>query len=145
MNQRPKRLRRVELAVPGSNERMMAKAAASKADLVFLDLEDAVAPNAKVAARAKIIEALKGLDWTGKTRSAHLWRGRLLRLAGYRSCLHWWTERLSWRHLALRPAQDHRRGAQRGCRRNRWAIRQLQRLGDLQGRMPAGQIDRHGR
>jgi citrate lyase subunit beta/citryl-CoA lyase len=72
MNQRPKRLRRVELAVPGSNERMMAKAAASKADLVFLDLEDAVAPNAKVAARAKIVEALKGLDWTGKTRCVRI-------------------------------------------------------------------------
>jgi hypothetical protein len=58
---------RVELAVPGSNEKMMAKAAASKADMVFLDLEDAVAPNAKVAARSKIVAALKELDWTGKT------------------------------------------------------------------------------
>jgi citrate lyase subunit beta / citryl-CoA lyase len=64
---RRKRLRRVELAVPGSSEKMMAKAASSKADMVFLDLEDAVAPNAKVAARSKIVEALKGLDWTGKT------------------------------------------------------------------------------
>ncbi|AEF88661.1 Citryl-CoA lyase [Delftia sp. Cs1-4] len=62
-----KRVRRVELAVPGSNERMMAKAAASKADMVFLDLEDAVAPNAKVAARSKIVTALRELDWTGKT------------------------------------------------------------------------------
>ncbi len=59
MTQRPKRLRRVELAVPGSNERMMAKAAVSKADMVFLDLEDAVAPNAKVAARTTIVNALK--------------------------------------------------------------------------------------
>ncbi|WP_267234559.1 CoA ester lyase [Delftia sp. Cs1-4] len=53
--------------MPGSNERMMAKAAASKADMVFLDLEDAVAPNAKVAARSKIVTALRELDWTGKT------------------------------------------------------------------------------
>jgi citrate lyase subunit beta / citryl-CoA lyase len=62
-----KRARRVELAVPGSNERMMAKAVASKADLVFLDLEDAVAPSAKVGARKSVIDALKNLDWTGKT------------------------------------------------------------------------------
>jgi citrate lyase subunit beta/citryl-CoA lyase len=64
---RKRRLRRVELATPGSSEKMMAKAAASRADLVFLDLEDAVAPNAKVGARSKIVDALNGLDWTGKT------------------------------------------------------------------------------
>jgi citrate lyase subunit beta / citryl-CoA lyase len=62
-----KRARRVELAVPGSNEKMMEKAVASAADLVFLDLEDAVAPNSKVASRAKVIAALKELDWSGKT------------------------------------------------------------------------------
>lgn len=62
-----KRARRVELAVPGSNESMMQKAVSSAADLVFLDLEDAVAPNAKVASRAKVITALKELDWSGKT------------------------------------------------------------------------------
>lgn len=67
MPDRPPRLRRVELAVPGSSEKMMAKAAASKADLVFLDLEDAVAPSAKVEARSKIVHALKELDWSGKT------------------------------------------------------------------------------
>lgn len=72
MYERPKRARRVELAVPGSNERMMAKAAASKADLVFLDLEDAVAPNAKVSARDKVVEALKTLDWAGKTRCVRI-------------------------------------------------------------------------
>ncbi len=64
---KPKRVRRSELAVPGSSEKMMAKAAASKADLVFLDLEDAVAPNAKVRARSMIVDALKELDWSGKT------------------------------------------------------------------------------
>ena len=42
-SERPKRLRRVQLAVPGSSEKMLAKAAASAADHVFLDLEDAVA------------------------------------------------------------------------------------------------------
>ena len=53
---RPTRLRRSELSTPGSSDKMMAKAAASEADLVFLDLEDAVAPNAKVPARGAIVE-----------------------------------------------------------------------------------------
>jgi Citrate lyase beta subunit len=57
------RLRRSELSTPGSNERMMEKAAASAADLVFLDLEDAVAPAEKVGARAKIVSALRAHDW----------------------------------------------------------------------------------
>ena len=52
MNERTRRLRRVQLAVPGSSDKMMRRAAESDADHVFLDLEDAVAPKAKVAARA---------------------------------------------------------------------------------------------
>lgn len=67
VNGQKKRVRRSELAVPGSNEKMMQKAATGKADMVFLDLEDAVAPKAKVEARAKIIQALNELDWSGKT------------------------------------------------------------------------------
>ncbi|HJV84176.1 MAG TPA: CoA ester lyase [Noviherbaspirillum sp.] len=70
--QRPKRLRRVQLAVPGSSEKMMAKAAASGADHVFLDLEDAVAPNAKVGARSSIVTALRTLDWGKKTRCVRI-------------------------------------------------------------------------
>lgn len=70
--QRPKRLRRVQLATPGSNEKMMAKAAASKADHVFLDLEDAVAPIAKADARHKIVNALNTLDWGRKTRCVRI-------------------------------------------------------------------------
>ncbi len=62
------RLRRSVLAVPGSNPRMMEKAAASAADEVFLDLEDACAPLEKPAARAKVVEALRTHDWHGKTR-----------------------------------------------------------------------------
>ncbi len=45
------RLRRSELSTPASSERMIAKAAASAADLVFLDLEDSVALSEKVGAR----------------------------------------------------------------------------------------------
>ncbi len=66
------RLRRSELSTPGSNERMMEKAAASAADLVFLDLEDAVAPAEKVGARAKIVSALRAHDWGRKTRAVRI-------------------------------------------------------------------------
>lgn len=61
------RLRRTQLAVPGSSVKMMRSAAASSADEVFLDLEDSVAPAEKQPSRAKIVQALKELDWTGKT------------------------------------------------------------------------------
>jgi len=66
------RLRRSELAVPGSQERMIASAAKSAADLVFLDLEDAVAPAEKVAARARVIDALNSIDWGAKTRAVRI-------------------------------------------------------------------------
>lgn len=65
---RPRRARRCQLAVPGSNEAMMAKASRSAADHVFCDLEDAVAPSAKIEAREKVIWALNHLDWGNKTR-----------------------------------------------------------------------------
>jgi citrate lyase subunit beta / citryl-CoA lyase len=64
----PQRLRRSVLACPGSNPRMMEKAAASAADEVFLDLEDACAPLEKPDARARVVEALTTHDWSGKTR-----------------------------------------------------------------------------
>ena len=57
------RIRRSELSTPGSNPKMIEKAAGSDADLVFLDLEDAVAPSAKEDARKNIIDALNNLDW----------------------------------------------------------------------------------
>jgi citrate lyase subunit beta / citryl-CoA lyase len=72
MQEKPRRLRRVQLSVPGSSEKMMAKAAASAADHVFLDLEDAVAPSAKVDARDKIVTALNALDWGRKTRCVRI-------------------------------------------------------------------------
>jgi malyl-CoA/(S)-citramalyl-CoA lyase len=61
------RLHRSELAVPGSNPAMFEKAAASAADVVFLDLEDAVAPDDKARARTNIIQALNEVDWGTKT------------------------------------------------------------------------------
>lgn len=59
------RVRRSELTTPGSNRDMMEKAAASEADEVMLDLEDAVAPDEKKEARKKIVDAINGFDWTG--------------------------------------------------------------------------------
>ena len=59
------RVQRCELAVPGSNPGMFEKAMKSGADFVFLDLEDAVAPDDKLSARANVIEALNDLDWKG--------------------------------------------------------------------------------
>ena len=61
------RLHRSELAVPGSNPGMFEKAAQSAADIVFLDLEDAVAPDDKPQARRNIIQGLNELDWGAKT------------------------------------------------------------------------------
>ncbi len=66
------RLRRSELATPGSSEKMIQKAAESEADLVFLDLEDAVAPAHKEAARDAVIVALNGADWGRKTRAVRI-------------------------------------------------------------------------
>jgi citrate lyase subunit beta / citryl-CoA lyase len=67
---RPHRLRRSELSTPATNEKMIAKAAASDADLAFLDLEDSVAPSAKQRARANVVRGLTELDW-GRTARAY--------------------------------------------------------------------------
>jgi citrate lyase subunit beta / citryl-CoA lyase len=64
------RLRRSELSTPGTNPKMIAKAAASDADLAFLDLEDAVAPAEKEGARARVVDGLNDLDW-GRTVRAY--------------------------------------------------------------------------
>jgi citrate lyase beta subunit len=58
------RLHRSELAVPGSNPGMFEKAAQSAADIIFLDVEDAVAPDDKEQARKTDVSArlLAGLQ-----------------------------------------------------------------------------------
>ncbi|MEM1230574.1 MAG: CoA ester lyase [Pseudomonadota bacterium] len=68
----PRRLRRCQLSVPASNEKMVQKAAASGVDHVFLDLEDAVAPNAKVGARDIAVDALNELDWGNTVRCVRI-------------------------------------------------------------------------
>src|SRR3979490_2153080 len=60
------RLRRSCISVPGSSEKMLRKAGendAFGADQFFLDLEDAVAPGVKEAARANIVAALKEYEF----------------------------------------------------------------------------------
>ena len=57
------------LATPGSNPGMIAKALASDADVVMIDLEDAVTPRAKPGARAQVIAALREGDWRGRPRT----------------------------------------------------------------------------
>lgn len=59
------RVQRCELAVPGSNPDLFEKALTSGVDFVFLDLEDAVAPDDKLQARKNIIAAINDLDWRG--------------------------------------------------------------------------------
>ena len=61
------RLHRSELAVPGSNESLFEKSAKSAADIIFLDCEDAVAPDDKEKARKNIIQGLNEVDWGTKT------------------------------------------------------------------------------
>ena len=66
------RLNRSELAVPGSSPQMFEKAASSAVDVIFLDLEDAVAPDQKDAARKNIIQGLNEIDWGTKTVSVRI-------------------------------------------------------------------------
>jgi citrate lyase subunit beta/citryl-CoA lyase len=55
------------LAVPATRRKMVEKALASDADAVFLDLEDAVAPDSKAAARGDVVSVLEELDWHGRS------------------------------------------------------------------------------
>jgi citrate lyase subunit beta / citryl-CoA lyase len=62
------RPRRSCLAVPGSNPRFLEKAKSLAADQVFLDLEDAVAPLVKPAARKNVVAALNEGGWGNRIR-----------------------------------------------------------------------------
>src|SRR5262249_60010110 len=68
----PARLNRSELSVPGSSPKFFEKAAKSEADVVFLDLEDAVAPDKKAEARKNIVQAIGDIDWGDKTLSMRI-------------------------------------------------------------------------
>ena len=58
--------------MPGSRSELFEKASAGGADVVFLDLEDAVAPDDKPQARKNVIEAINDIDWGSKTLSVRL-------------------------------------------------------------------------
>jgi len=66
------RSRRSCLAVPASNPRFIAKARGLPADQIFLDLEDAVAPDAKEQARANVAQALASGGFDGKVRAVRV-------------------------------------------------------------------------
>jgi malyl-CoA/(S)-citramalyl-CoA lyase len=68
----PARLNRSELAVPGSRPELFEKAAKSTVDVLFLDLEDAVAPDDKERARRNIVQALNEIDFGKKTVSVRI-------------------------------------------------------------------------
>ena len=68
----PYRPRRTCLSVPGSNPRMIEKAKSLPADEVFLDLEDAVAPDAKAVARRLVSAALAGPGWGSQLRGVRV-------------------------------------------------------------------------
>jgi len=66
------RLTRSELAVPGVNPALFEKAAKSAADVIFLDLEDAVAPDDKPQARKNVVAALNDIDWGRKVMAVRI-------------------------------------------------------------------------
>ena len=66
------RLTRSYLAVPAHRARMVQSAAASAADAVFMDLEDAVPPAEKAAALAAAEAALRDHEWGQKTVAVRL-------------------------------------------------------------------------
>ena len=66
------RPRRTCLSVPGSSEKMIQKAKTLAADEVFLDLEDAVAPEAKAQARVQVAAVLAQPGWAGQLRGVRI-------------------------------------------------------------------------
>jgi malyl-CoA/(S)-citramalyl-CoA lyase len=66
------RLTRTMLFVPGSNPRMIQKSSESQADVICLDLEDAVVPDQKVDARSNVIQALQHLDFGLRIRMVRI-------------------------------------------------------------------------
>ena len=66
------RLRRSAHFVPGANEKMLHKSIDTAADCLILDLEDAVVPARKDAAREVVSEWLRDIDFRGKERTIRM-------------------------------------------------------------------------
>ena len=77
------RLIRSELAVPGSNPSLFEKAAKSKVDVIFLDLEDAVAPDEKEQARKNIIEGFLKVLPGDRVMLTKVWAEMDVQLSNY--------------------------------------------------------------
>ena len=69
---RIQRVQRSELAVPATSPHFFQKAAQGPADSIFLDLEDAVAPNRREEGRANAVKALNDVDWGTKIVSVRV-------------------------------------------------------------------------
>ena len=69
---KPTRVNRSQLFVPGSKPDLFKKASESNADIICLDLEDAVAPQDKDAAKQNVIKALNDHDFGTKTISVRI-------------------------------------------------------------------------
>jgi malyl-CoA/(S)-citramalyl-CoA lyase len=69
---RRQRLQRSELAVPATSTQFFEKAAKGPADSIFLDLEDAIAPDRRIEARECAVRALDEIDWGAKTVSVRV-------------------------------------------------------------------------
>ncbi len=72
---------RAYLAVPAHRARLVAKAAASGADAVFMDLEDAVPPSEKAVALEEAVQSLSSLDWGNKHVTVRLNAGDIAAIA----------------------------------------------------------------
>ena len=66
------RLRRCHMTVPGSNAKMLEKSLSVDVDVIVIDLEDAVAPQEKSAARALVAEHLTQATWRAPTVSVRI-------------------------------------------------------------------------
>ena len=60
------RPRRSVLYMPGSNAKALAKASALPADALILDLEDSVAPDQKITARERVVQAVRAGGFGGR-------------------------------------------------------------------------------
>lgn len=69
---RPFRIHRSELAVPATSPHFFEKAAKGPADVIFIDLEDAVSFDKKAEARKATIDALNDIDWGRKTMAVRV-------------------------------------------------------------------------
>ena len=87
------RLYRSKLFVPGSRPALFEKAAAGAADVVCLDLEDAVAPADKDKARDNIVSALNDVDWKDKFVTVRI--NGLDTHGAIAMCWRWWRRAAS--------------------------------------------------